>query len=157
MKSIFIIIGGIIFITLGCSPKNYPVKTSDFRVIKATHQPWSGGVAQSGFGVYYELVLSATKENIIFDTIWIDDRAFIPGTVVEDIKDDLLLIYLKYTKKPKLENGTGIQEGAEYTENPPKSKGPDFEGEALIIYTIKGKKKFFEVKQFEKKPALDYP
>ncbi len=47
---------------------NFPL----MKIYRATSQKWSGGVAGSGKGIYYQFYLPAADSALTFDSVWVD-------------------------------------------------------------------------------------
>ena len=126
-------------------------------VMNAYSQKWFGGAAGSGYGTNYTFKLKKnTSESISFDTIWIQERAYIPEMqnitnpgAAPDSGDEF---YLKMQYRYRDNEYTG-----EVSESPPKSDGPAYEGDALIIYRMNGERKTIVVKQMNVEEPLFYP
>jgi len=134
-----------------------------FEIIETTSQRWTGGQRNTGYGTYYEinLIPKVNSEVLIFDQAWIGDKYFEISTFQKGKKmrnnlfgkGDTITIRINYSFSPKplpyVEKEKCLTEKHEI---PYK-----YEGEALISYTYKGKRKYKEIKEFKKLDALQYP
>lgn len=143
----------LIFLVLGFGPK--------FKLVEASSQEWAGGRYETGFGTYYKMTLITRggSEKLQVEDLWIGDSFFEVKALKNPAnKSDLIFakrdtVYVKWSLnfKPDKEGVSKQVVGAQ--KEPPF----EFNGEALLGYTWKGKKKFFEIKDFRKLEKIIYP
>lgn len=140
-----------------CSSSKTHQSDSPIEVLKATSQKWFGGVSDAGWGEYFnfKMVLDKTA-GLTFDTVWIDNRAYIPhfdryeSQVRKDLGPvDTLTLVCEFRTKPDSDG--------DMTENPPQTQQPSFDGKALILYTKDENRLSYIVNEIEVLPALHYP
>ncbi len=137
-------------------------------LMNASESSWVGGRFDSGKGTNYTVRLVAKKssEKLHIDQMWLkkDSATFLyfpvkPQRQLKDFsitnefaKNDTIYIQANRTQRP---NEEGVMEevvNAEYVNVPYV-----FEGEALIGYTWKGKRRYMEISGFDKKETVYYP
>jgi hypothetical protein len=129
--------------------------------IEATSQQWMGGRYESGRGTDYIIKLQAKggSDKLVVDRLWVGENSFEVRAVkdlarmsVRDFaKNDTIYLRAGLKYQPD-ENGNMVQVTGEKVE-PPR----DFEGEALISYTWKGKRRFLEIDEFTVLEKIIYP
>jgi hypothetical protein len=139
------------------------------KVISATTQSWSGGVAgRSGTNEQFEIEFSGFKSEPIPDTMWMGDET-IPLIITNKSnfsEGNTICIRSKKSVTFKILGQTYRDEYAERfppgldpkkknkVSHPPKP----YKGVALISYKIDGKEYWFEVPKYTKTlPAINYP
>lgn len=143
---------------------------SDFIILSATSQKWTGGARGSGGGVRYEICIISnhSSSELIIDKLWIGQASH----TVQVSKNYPFLatdgfsandtVYIKasdYHKDPNLDknnqvNGDRQQSSTEKSNtNPPYA----YKGEALIGYTVSGKRLYKEISTLVVNPPLNYP
>ncbi len=130
------------------------VQAQFLQVVSATKQPWSGGMAEH-YGIDYCITLTPVTEGIVFDSVYINNQGTRLGHGnTENVKTDS--IHNRYT----------IYAGASnifrkptfvYTEDPPPLPAKRFDGEALVLYTYKGKHYTVIVKEMQTLSPMAYP
>ncbi len=147
----------------------------DFKFESATSQKWHAGVRQGGYGTYYKIYLIANKSNDIlqFDKLWVDDKA-LPVSVHQPGKKIRNGVFNKGNKiEVSATSRTVPPEEREFKEGdkipdrkkklPPESKTEEnplpekYKGKTVLEYTVKNKKKYFEIKEFSALKAVYYP
>ena len=133
-----------------------------FELIKATSQEWHGGREQTGFGTYYELTIlpKTNSDNLVFDQMWIgkkyfDVQCFQKGKKMRNnlfSKGDTITIRVNLSVKPKPMPFDKKDDNKTEHYVPKK-----YEGDALLSYLYKGKRKYFEIKKFTKIEPIFYP
>jgi hypothetical protein len=124
-----------------------------FEIINATAKDWKADKPENGYGTVYELTIK-TKVNsdiLVFDKLWIGENFFQvqcyqKGKRVKNNTfgpDDEVTITVNHTTIP--EKYQKFKE-EKLHEDPPKS----YDGEALLSYTLKGKRKYKTIKTFTK-------
>jgi hypothetical protein len=129
--------------------------TKDFKIIEATSQEFLGGIPEAGFGTNYRLVLLAQKnsQKLTIDQLWIADKFFKArankiNCAPDDysfIKNDTIILKVSDIKKTTKE-GEIIPKGTEKELDIPY----DYNGAALIGFTLRNKRKYKEVPAFKK-------
>lgn len=136
--------------------------TSHPKIIDATEQYSAGGRAESGIAITYtiKMIASQSSDILTIDQIWIDSTYFKaqPYKQNSDLsfsqtweKGDTL--FLKVTKR-KLPDDKGTLKDFN---GPIKALPYKYEGQALIGYTLKSKRKYIIVKEIKKLPRKYYP
>ncbi len=152
MRVLIFILLAIMTTTKQCNENN---QQPDFQLIKATKQNVYPGRQETGWWTTYELkiVPAFSSNELKFDTLWIGSKTFYVQT---------------HQKGKKVKNNTfGKGDTVYITVNYNHGKFtmgrmdvmPPFEykGEALLSYSLNGKRKYFVIKSFEKLPDKYYP
>jgi hypothetical protein len=154
MVSYFFRYVSLLFIFYSCAPNKLIDKQKQIKLIKAFKQNWTAGIEKGGSGVDYtfELIIN-TNQNISFDSIWINNKAFklittkrrifISNEPITFSKGDTLLL-----KSSELTNALS-QNIITY---PPIENN----GAALIGYYLKKKRRYLVVKTIETRPSVYY-
>lgn len=156
----------ILLITLFSVTNNYCFK--QFELIKATSQKWYGGRQETGFGTYYELTIipNSNSDNLLFDKMWVGKQYFEiqcyqKGKKMRNNlfgKGDTITIRVNkdevHKKLPFVVKDDNSKEKC-LTEKYPVPK--EYTGDALLSYVYKGKRKYFEIKEFTKIEPVYYP
>ncbi len=156
----------IIFLSLMSITENSCHKK--FELIKATSQEWHAGREEAGYGTYYELtiVTGENSDNLIFDKMWVGKDFFEVQTFQKGKKMRNNLFSKGDTVTIRVNKATRIKpmpfvikdEGKEESNIKNKNLPPkDYDGAALLSYVYKGKRKYFEIKEFIKIDPLYYP
>jgi len=131
------------------------------KVAESTSQEWVGGLQQSGYGTYYKstVTVKAGSDKLQIDELWVGNLK-LPARAVTDLKDrnsttfkkgDQVYVRAEILWKPEATGGmvrvTGIQADKPY----------EYQGEGLIGYTYKGKRKYAEIKKFKVLERIIYP
>ena len=160
MKIISIILFSLLSITDTSCHKS-------FELINATSQKWTGGRQETGFGTYYELTIipNTNSENLVFDKMWVgkkyfDVQSFQKGKKMRNNlfgKGDTVTIRVNVSVRPQPMPFDRKDDNKDkcLTEKHPVPK--EYKGEALLSYVYKGKRKYFEIKEFTKKEPIFYP
>jgi hypothetical protein len=126
---------------------------SDFKIISATSQKWTGGIKGAGSGINYRftLIVSLSSQELTLDKLWIGSVFHKPRVskkvFTENLnfqpKDTLFIYasdYFKSPDNPKFEDDGQKNEQEKPVVNifPPYK----YDGEALIGYTVNGKQKY---------------
>ncbi|MBN2735553.1 MAG: dockerin type I repeat-containing protein [Spirochaetales bacterium] len=144
----------------------FPVSVEQaFKVTEFTSQKWYGGVAGSGGGTDYKGRLSVLAVRIdSVRGIWIDNRYYQPGVKNLTNPDSTVLsrgdeveITCKYRWTPNIPEIGILPKEEPPKEEPPKEEGPEYNGGALIIYTIDGQEKSFIVDRIKELDSIYYP
>ncbi len=134
-----------------------------FEIIDATSKKWTGGIPQAGYGTNYDITIvpKVNSDKLVFDRIWIGEKYFGVSTFQKgkDIRNNIfskgdtisILVTDRIARKPLpyVEKGKCLVEKHEL---PYK-----YEGEALLSYTYKGKRKYIEISKFTKLKEDFYP
>ncbi|NPA45023.1 MAG: hypothetical protein GXO49_05780 [Chlorobi bacterium] len=135
-----------------------------FEIVEATSQKWHAGVEAAGYGTKYELTIvpNVGSDKLIFDRLWIGNKyfkvySFQKGKKMRNnlfSKGDTITIMVNdrvQKRKPMpIVRKDDININKKY-------KVPyKYEGEALLSYTYKGKRKYKEIKKFTEKKELNY-
>ncbi len=138
-----------------------------FELINAASQKWTGGRQETGYGTYYELTIitNTNSDKLLFDRLWIgkkyfDIQSFQKGKKMRNNlfgKGDTITI--RVNKSVKLKPMPFVRKDDNndkcLTEKHPLPKV--YEGEALLSYVYKGKRKYFEIKHFTVLEPINYP
>lgn len=140
----------------------FPFCTKDFEIVEATKQRWTGGNADAGSGTDYvvKMVAKQNHEKLTIDQLWIGDDFYKVFAFVQDqntrntlfVKKDTIFIKAHYLQQP---NRKGVMMEVKEYEN--LDKPYDFKGEALIGYTLKGKRKYKEIEKLKTLKYIPYP
>lgn len=133
-----------------------------FYVTRATKQGWSGGQPRTGYGINYvfSIVTKTNSDNLSINKIWIDSTFYsldyytvnnhqVNGEFASNDTLNFRVSYRGYW-------GAYMPDDFNPTNNfvdPPI----EFEGEAVIEYTVFDVKYYFIIKEFEELPYLAYP
>ncbi len=134
----------------------------DFKIVEATSQKWVGGVPGSGKGTNYLIKILPYKssDKLQIDKIWIGNKYFdiTPLTDPKNKKstnfeknDTLYIRIHQYTR-------TNMQGEILKTKVKEENDVPEeYEGEALLSFTYKEKRKYKVIKEFKKLKFIPYP
>ena len=129
-----------------------------FDLINATSQKWYGGAAGSGYGTEYKFFFEKKSDTeVAFDTVWINDRAFIPEIAnvsfpLKNIeKGHQFSLNMNYRFMENKYTG-------EVFESPVKDEAgsPEYAGDALLIYKVNGERKTMIIQKIEAKTPNFY-
>ena len=137
------------------------------KLINSTHQRWSGGVAgRSGDRYGFTIEFSKYKQEPVPDTLWIGKKSFAikigennsfrnGNTKLTRSKNKITLeINENITKNEYYNPNEPPQEHELNTSQPPKP----YKGVALLSYTYKGHRHYFEVSRImNEAQAANYP
>jgi hypothetical protein len=133
-----------------------------FKLISATGQDWKGGRKETGYGTLYEInmVTETGSENLCFDKLRIGETyfeiyCFQKGKRIKTNtfgSGDTVTIQVNDRIIPKPMPFVDIEDV-----NSNKENCPDYDGEALLSYIYKGKRKYFEIEKFTRLETLYYP
>lgn len=161
MKTVFLFLAIISSVNISCK--------KDFQFVSATSQRWHGGRIESGYGNKYEIKLIPNKssDKITFDKIWIGEKYFEVKAVqngrkvkegIFDAGYEVSIIVNDLIKPKPMQNNKCITKEEQDLINKSKTPVPfSYDGVALLSYTVKGKRKYFEVKEFTKLEEYYYP
>lgn len=140
-------------------------KKTDFQVLHATKQTWHGGHPGSGGGINYSFTLVAGKgsDKLAVDQLWVGDKyleinqvIFMGAKAGEFSKNDT--IHFKAGAKTESLAEKLAKEHGKVKEAPPGPPLPyEYKGEALIGYTVGGKRKYIEIEKLENLKNQNYP
>lgn len=161
MKTILLVLFSFIVTDYSC--------IKDFEFVKAESQKWHGGRPETGYGTKYVVTLISKKDSEImtFDKMWVG----------EDCLDIRVSQKGRKVREGVFSKGTEITIAANHRVVPesksrlqPISKEDQakidslkipapikYKGEALLSYTVKGKKKYFVVEKFTIIEPVYYP
>lgn len=136
-------------------------------VLNSTAQKWSGGVKGSGSGINYRftLITKFASTDLIIDKLWID-TTFHTVEVKQkksfDINkynsNDTIIIYASdYFKSPDRPKFEGEDKQSTEIEKPNIKPPYNYNGAALIGYTLKGVRKYKVIDSIQKLNPLYYP
>lgn len=132
-----------------------------FEIVEATSKKWTGGIPQAGYGTNYDITIvpNVNSDKLVFDRIWIGKKYFGVSTFQKGkkIRNNLfgkgdtisILINDRIVRRPLPYEEKCLVEKHEL---PYK-----YEGEALLSYTYKGKRKFKIIEKFTKLKEDLYP
>lgn len=140
-----------------CAGSKTGYQSGGVQIISATSQRWYGGTEESGWGIDYTFQVRFDKTaGYVFDTVWIEDRAYIPrlSQYMLDVRKDIgpvdtIPMHCTYHKPNSPTD--------EYAEYPPRSDGPEYDGAALLIYHLQGMRYALAVDSIKVLPAVYYP
>lgn len=122
--------------------------------MEASSSEWATGMKGGGRGVHYQLKLKINKNNISFDSVWINQS----GYVVEMVKGKE-----RNYQQPLLKNDTVIIRFTELLPGKDQKESSEskkivasprkYHGKALFRYYSGKKKKYYVVKKFEKEAS----
>jgi hypothetical protein len=156
IKKTMIILFMAVMVFSGCKNNAQHAGKKFMKVVKATSQKWSGGVARSGFGSQYFIQLQVLQGDIEIDTVWIDSRPFVPGKRYTKTDGQTIELNLKYTRRPVFDE-VDLPVPGKWDDRPEQMEGPDFEGEGLIVFHVSGKRRLLVIEEFEVLEPIDYP
>lgn len=130
---------------------NLENKKDYFTLLSATSQSWTAGIPSGGSGIdYYFKVKINTEEKLLFDSAWINNRAFeifisketnsISSEPIKYGNGDIIILRVSDIKNKNTKTANS---------NPPQK----FEGAALISYTAKDKREYFIIKEIKKQTS----
>jgi len=156
MQTIKYIIVPILFLFIGTHTST---AQKYFKIIDATSQTWTGGMAQSGTGTSYIIrAILLTGHTVKFDEIWIGkDEYGIPEVVSQSYSDGRMLtkgdtILIRYTVHRFPPGSPGAKEPKTAYKTPPIP----ISGEALLGFTIGKKTRYRSVDKFTQMPHRNY-
>jgi len=126
-------------------------KKEFFKLLNATSESWTAGVANGGSGIdYYFKIKITTSSNIKFDTAWINNKAF--EIYISKETNSVSSQPIKYgngdtitVRVSDLKN----QNSKSVNVNPPKK----YDGAALVGFTVNGKRNYFNIKEIKKQTS----
>jgi hypothetical protein len=121
-----------------------------FTMIRATSQEWVAGIRGGGRGTDYSFKLEiATDQDLQFDTVWMNNRAYAlfatkekPGGSSQPIvfsKGDVIVLSASEVHYEQAQSQGFIEQ------DPPQS----FAGDALIGFRVNGSRMYFSVQEIE--------
>lgn len=153
MKTLVIILTSLCFFS--CFGK-------DFKIVESTSQKWVGGIPGSGKGTNYviKIVPYKNSDKLHIDKIWIGNKYFevTPLTDPRNKKStsfqekDTLYIRIHHYIRTNMQGEVLKPKLSEENELP-----HEYEGEALLAFTYKGKRKYKVIKEFKKLKFIPYP
>jgi len=134
-----------------------------FKQIDATEQTTMGGRQESGKSVNYSIkfVVKHSSKKLVFNDLWLGvdnvdiflrkaDGSFLLNNQFERGDTILVVAYKRY-----LPNRGGVLEFKK--EHPDKSVPKEYEGNAILKYTLKGKVKYYIIPEFSKLSRVNMP
>jgi hypothetical protein len=126
-------------------------KKEFFKLLNATSESWTAGVANGGSGIdYYFKIKITTSSNIKFDTAWINNKAFeiyisketnsVSSQPIKFGNGDTITVRVSDLKN---------QNSKSVNVNPPKK----YDGAALVGFTVNGKRNYFNIKEIKKQTS----
>jgi hypothetical protein len=120
------------------------------KVLSATRQSWSGGVAgHHGVNFGFEI---ETKEKVVFDSLYINHSGYKLTARHDSIKHTFTLRTGESYTDPGFERGA-VKQVNNNKPLPPRV----YSGAALITYHYNGKTELLDIKEVKSLPALNYP
>jgi hypothetical protein len=158
MFSLFLSV--LFFMTPNC------MKVKDFTCLRFEYQQFAGGTVMSPSGTNYVLEIQANKclKQLQFEAVWVGNRKFIELEVMTENnnpvenkfrKGERIKILFKQLILPSGhfgESDPGVVQDGEIVEPP-----QPYSGKALVQYSVKGKKKYFEIEEMIRLKPLMYP
>lgn len=150
----------ILALLAGCKSYDTTGTDKDFKIIEATALQWYGGVEGSGNGIQY-LVKSIvmTNKHLDFDSVWVDQRVYVPIVlntnaikIASFSQGDTVSLIFNYQKAGDPDLGDGAM-----LETPPKSTGPTFAGDGLILYRLEGGRRIKAILEIKRLESQFYP
>ncbi len=141
-------------------------KSVQLKLIEAKSQKWHGGAPGSGSGFYYYFLFKRPKQEVNFDSVWIDDKVYrlvkLDGKFDTFTTEEVITVQAIANPKPNTPV-IEILPSLETNEPPlpketPKMKAPiSYEGKALVRYYINGAEFYTIVKDIQTMQPLFYP
>ncbi len=136
------------------------IHAQTFKVLKATKQPWSGGVA-GHYGADYDIELETSLHTIVPDTMWINDNVYPLSFSTPNNECKRTVDSVTHRIKYSISATEAHDEMRSRSPNEPaapKSKyARHFQGAGMISYQKKHKQYFFIIKSFTVLDAINYP
>ena len=134
---------------------------SKIKVVDATSQQWAGGRYESGFGTDYKITFITKKKSdkIKIDELWVGDDFF----EVHAVKDLAHRSDHSFSRKDTIYITAGVKFKPDGHGKDVKVKGltkpapRELNGEALIGYTYRGKRKYIRIEKFRVLEKIIYP
>jgi len=134
---------------------------SKMKLVDSSSQKWAGGIYESGYGTNYKITLiaKAGSDKLQVNELWIGQDYFKINAMrnlakrsdLSFARKDTVYVVSSINFKP------GRDGKMEQVKLMRKEPPVDFNGDALLGYTWKGKKKFLEIKSFRKLEKLIFP
>jgi hypothetical protein len=131
------------------------------QVVQSTSQDWVGGLQESGYGTDFKLILKvkAPSNQLQFDDLWVGDKHLkvrvYAGTGGQQstvfAKGDKIIVKAGLTFRPGQDEKMTLQ-GADLAPKP-----YEYQGDALLGYTYKGKRAYLEISGLKKLERIIYP
>lgn len=123
-----------------------------FKLLSATSSSWTAGTERGGSGSeYYFKIIIKSKQEIIFDSVWIGNRSskiFI--TKEQKLVSNSSIVFTK--------GDTIILRTSFLNNNVKTVKKPlNIKGVALLSYRINDKLKYYSIKKIESQNPIYYP
>lgn len=123
-----------------------------FKLLNATSSSWTAGTARGGSGSeYYFKIIINSKQEIIFDSLWIGNRS----SKIFITKEQKLVFNssIVFTKGDTITLRTSF-----LNNNMKTAKKPlNIKGAALLSYRINDKLKYYSIKKIESQNPIYYP
>ena len=131
------------------------------KVVDATSQQWAGGRYESGYGTDYKITLVAKKKSevLTIDELWVGDDFF----EVKPVKDLANRSDHTFSRKDTVYIIAGVKFKPDGHGKDVKEKGlikqapRGFNGEALLGYSYRGKRRYIEIEKFRILEKIIYP
>lgn len=133
-----------------------------FKVIEQTSQDWAGGREESGFGTMYRFKMVAKKgsDRLKIDRLWVGEYYYEispykePGFFGNNDftrKDTIRILATKY-------QGSDLTKDRNIHKNSKKYIAPpiDYQGDAIIGYMLKNKRRYKKIESFTRLKKLNY-
>ena len=134
---------------------------SKMKLVDSSSQEWAGGIYESGYGTNYKITLiaKAGSDKLQVNELWIGQDYFKINAMrnlakrsdLSFARKDTVYVVSSINFKP------GRDGKMEQVKLMRKEPPVDFNGDALLGYTWKGKKKFLEITSFRKLEKLIFP
>ena len=129
-----------------------------FILLNATSQDWTAGIPGGGRGTeYYFKIKVNTKDKMLFDTVWVNNKAFgiyisrgkgiISNTPIKYSYGDTIILRVSDIHSKQIENKNTENN------NPPIK----YDGAALISFMVNDKKEYYTIKKIEKQQTINRP
>jgi hypothetical protein len=133
------------------------------KLLNATQQGWLGGEA-GHYGINYYVEFSTPDYSVTPDTLWVKNNPYSidftePNNVckrkIDSVKHKVTyFIAVGEAHDEQNEMGNFIKADKDPTKKKPEKR---YNGAALLEYSFKGKKYYYEIKQFRKLEPVSYP
>jgi len=143
----------IISVCIFCQP---------FKILEKTSQDWSGGTEESGFGTSYRFKMIAKKGSgkLVIDRLWVGKDYFEvkpylkPGFFNNSTfhrKDTIRILATKFKGSEQNKERNIDINSSKYVKPP-----FEYEGDAILGYMIKNKRKYKKIESLTRLEKLNY-
>ena len=138
----------------------------DFTLLKAEYRNFAGGTVWSSSGTTYHIEVEVLKniKNIEINAVWVGKRKFDKLTVVVDNQDIEFnnlskgqKLRITFTHTVNNNHNISDEEFEEMSDGKYADCQIEFSGKGLILYTVNGKEKYFEIEKMDRLDPLLRP